>query len=294
MNNSLEVLKQIYKPYRYTLKGGATILESASGNVVIKEKTKDLGELFGYLQSRNFDNFPKIIEDNRKDVNVFEYIKDLKIPKEQKAQDLTNLVANLHNKTAYFKDVTEDNYKAIYDNVLENITYLNDTYDNYFNQFFTETMMSPSHYLFMRNYSKIKANLKFCQNELDKWYDLVKNEHKTRVALIHNNLALNHYLKNEEDYLISWDHARIDTPILDIVKFYHNEFFDLNFEEILKNYLAQFPLNPAEKKLLFVMLSLPNMVNFESKEFISCQNVRKNLDYIYKTEILIRPYYSEK
>src|SRR5574344_1957074 len=293
MNNSIEVLKTIYKPYRYTLKGSVTILETTSGNFVIKDKSSDLGSLFSYIKSRNFDNFPKIIDESRANVNVFEYVEDTKMPPEQKANDLINLVSNLHNKTSYYKDVTEDSFKAVYDNIESNIKYLDELYLNYYNTFFNEEMMSPSHYLFMRNYSKIKADLNFCQQELDSWFDIVKDTHKTRVALIHNNLTLDHYIKSDKDYLISWEHSRVDTPILDIINLYHNEFFDLNFENIINDYLQNYPLNEDEKKLLFVMLALPPTIKFQPKEFQSCLEIRKSLDYIFKTEDLIRPYYAK-
>lgn len=293
MNNSIEVLKSIYKPYRYTLKGSVTILNTTSGNFVIKDKTNDLGNLFAYLKSRSFENYPKLIDESRKDVNVFEYIEDIKTPPEQKATDLINVVSNLHNKTSYYKDVTEDSFKEVYDNIESNIKYLSELYLNYYNTFFNEEMMSPSHYLFMRNYSKIAADLKFCQDELDKWFEMVKDSHKTRVALIHNNLTLDHYLKNNKDYLISWEHSRVDTPVLDLVNFYHHEYFDLNFENIIADYLASYPLNDDELKLLFVMLALPPSIKFTSNEFSSCLEIRHSLDYIFKTEDLIRPYYTE-
>ena len=48
MNRSLDILKDIYKPYRYTIKGKATILETTSGDFIIKEKNKDLNELYNY------------------------------------------------------------------------------------------------------------------------------------------------------------------------------------------------------------------------------------------------------
>ena len=83
MNRSLDILKAIYKPYRYTIKGKATILETTSGDFLIKEKNKDLNELYNYLISRGFDNFPKLIDSSRKDINVFEYVESITMPKEQ-------------------------------------------------------------------------------------------------------------------------------------------------------------------------------------------------------------------
>jgi len=37
-------------------------------------------ELFSYLKSRNFTSFPKLVEDNRSDVNVYEFVEDTEIP----------------------------------------------------------------------------------------------------------------------------------------------------------------------------------------------------------------------
>ena len=293
MNKSLDIIKEIYKPYRYTLKGKVTILETTSNNLVVKEKENNIKEIYNYLLSRNFDNFPPLIDDSRNDINVFKYINDINNPKEQKAQDLIKLIANLHNKTTYFKDVTEDNYKIIYEDILNNINYLEEKYNDYYDIFYNELMMSPSHYLFMNNYTKIINNLKFCHNELDKWYELIKYNNKVRVSMIHNNLTIDHFLKDDKDYLISWDKAMIDSPTLDIIGFYRKEFFDLNFDNLISEYFKLYKLKEDEIKLLFIMISIPPLIEFDKDELTSCNNVSNVLDYIYKTEKLIRPYYSE-
>ena len=100
MNNALEVLKREFKPYRVTKKKSITILDSTSGTFVIKEKKDNkVANAYEYLISRNFDYFPKLALEDRKDVNVFEYVEDIPMPKEQKAMDMIDLVALLHNKT---------------------------------------------------------------------------------------------------------------------------------------------------------------------------------------------------
>ena len=294
MNRSIDVLKEIYKPYRYTIKGNSTIIESTSGNFVIKPKTKDLKELFDYLNSRSFHNFPKLVDSSRSDTYVFEYLNDISMPQEQRIQDLITLVAKLHNKTSFYKEVSEDKYKSIYEDIKNNILYLKEYYNNLFDISYNDIYLSPSMYLFMRNYTKIKDCLLFCESELDKWYDLVKDIRKQRVSIVHNNLALRHFLRNEESYLISWDKALIDTPILDIVNLYKNEYYHTTFEPILSKYFELVSLHEDEKTLLFIMLSLPWQVVKTQSEFDNCKNYNELLDYIYKTENLIRPYYSKK
>lgn len=294
MTKSLDVLKDIYKPLKYTIKGKTTILETTSGNFLVKEKVNDLKELYTYLQSRSFNYFPKLIDNSRRDVNVFEYIEGTDMPKEQKAEDLINLVSLLHNKTSYFKEVSEDVYKEIYENILSNINYLNEYYNNMYDIYFLEEFMRPDHYLIMRNMYKIFAALNFCENELNEWYDLVKEEKRQRVSVIHNNLETSHFIKGDKDYLTSWDYSKVDSPILDIINFYKKEYFNYDFDILLKDYLNRYSLNDAELKLFFIIISLPPEIKFEDDIFDNCKNIRKDLDYVFKTEELVRPYYSKQ
>lgn len=293
MNRSFEILKDLYKPYRYRMQGKATILETTTGNVVVKEKCeKDYKDLYAYLSSRNFLSFPALLDESRSDFNVFEYIEDAPSPKEQKALDLMSLVSNLHNKTSYFKEVSEDNYKEIYENIDANIQYRKESYERIYEEGFREKYMSPSVYSFMRHSSKLFAALDFAKKELDDWYELVKPLKRQRVALVHNKLELSHYIKGEKEALISWETSKIDTPILDLVHFYQKEYFDLDFDSLLHKYFETYPLKEEEKKLFFILISLPPELEKEENEFSSCNHVRHLLDYIYKTENLIRPYYT--
>ena len=293
MNDSIEVLKSIYKPLKYTIKGKATILETTSGNYIVKEKNSDIRSLYRYLESRNFYNFPRLIDDSRKEVNVYEMISDTNTPKEQRMDDLIDTVSLLHYKTSYYKEVSKDKYQEIYDTIESNILYLKDLYDNYYEMFLPLEYLSPSEYLLMRNISKIFDDLDFCQDRLDKWYELVKDETKQRVSVIHNNLKTSHLIRNKDNYLISWDKAKVDTPILDIVNLYHNEYYNYDFGPILDNYFKKFSLTKEEKELLFILLALPKEIIMEGNEYDKTNEVRKKLDYIFKTETLLRPYYSK-
>ena len=287
MNKSIEVLKSIYKPYRYTIKGKSTILETTCGNFIIKPKNKDINELYTYLTNRGFMNYPKIIDSSRDEVNVFEYVEDIKLPKEQKCDDLIEIIASLHNKTSYFKEVSEDRFKSIYEDVLSNINYLSNYYNTLYEIGFNEVYASPSNYIFMRNYYKLNSALEYAKSELENWYSLVTSETKIRVCLIHNNLELNHLLN---DKLISWDNYMIDTPVIDIVKLYKKEWKNINFSEILERYMYKFPLLEYEKKLLFILISMPPEIKKSDNEFEKCKVVSEVMDYVFKTEELIRPY----
>lgn len=292
--NKLDSLKSLYKPYRYTIKGNCTILETTSGNFVVKSKpkNKDLYGIFNFLKSRDFNYFPEVYSDTRDDSYVYEYVEDDGVINPTKSEDLINLVGLLHSKTSFNKEVSEEKYKEIYEDIKNNILYLKDYYLKYYELFLKSIYMSPSEYEFMRNYSKINAALNFSEEELDNWYSIVKEKKSERISLIHNNLSLDHYLRGKKDYLISWDKTKFDTPVLDLVKLYQNDFWDLEFSTIYKRYLSITYLSESEQKLFFILISLVPEIRFDKDEFTCCKNMRKCLDYIFKTEEFLKPYYS--
>ena len=291
--NSIDLLTRIYKPYKVTVKGCTKIFNCTNGDYVVKpKKEKDIQELYKYLSSRSFEYYPKLIEDNRSDVNVYEYIEDNSIDDEQILYDLINLISLHHNKTSYYKEVTNDKIKSIYEELLGRVLFL----EEYFNKIIFEiednVFISPSNNLLLNNSSKIFESLTFLKREIEEWYKISIDKNKMRVSLIHNNLELDHYIKNKDDYLISWDNYKIDSPILDIVKLYKKVYLNMDFSEPLKTYMDKFELTEIEKKLLFIMLVMPDEINLTENELRNVSTVRKYLDYIFKTENLIRPYYN--
>lgn len=290
MNEQLTKIKEAYKPYRLTKKKNVTIIDSTSGSFVIKEASNSkVRDAYQYLLSRNFDYFPKITLEER-GTNVFEYIDEVETPKEQKALDMIDLVALLHNKTTYYKEITEDRYKEIYENLNNNILYAENYYNNLYNMYIEEEIPSPSHYLLMRNIYKIFAALLYSQEKLDDWYQNAKDDLKTRVAFIHNNLETDHFIRNNKEYLISWEKSRIDSPILDLITFYQKEYMNLNFETLFERYMKNYPLTDNEKKLLFIVLSIPPIIDMEGDQMKVIKEIRLKLDYIFKTEHLIQSF----
>lgn len=246
---------------------------------VIKEE-KDLSSLYTYLSNRSFNNFlnPLEYKDNRA---KYEYKEDITIDNNQKALDLIETVSSLHNKTAFLKE--DDNNKKIFDRTRGYIKYLQDKYYNYLTSLELIEFPGNNEQIIMNNYSKIKYCLDFCDKEIVKWYKKVKDEKTVRVAQIHGKLKLEHLIRSDDNYLISWDNSTIDTPIKDIIIFYKNEWDTINFKEVLDEYIKKTDISSAEKELLFVYLSIP---------IDDLKDASKFIRYIYKTEELIRPYYS--
>ena len=214
MSQINELLKQYeLVPKRYDKVGKAVIVDTKEGKYVIKEKVDN--DVLRYLKSRNFNYYPDIVGNNY-DYEISEYVDQIDMPEEQKILDMIDLVSLLHNKTTYYKEVDEDEYKKIYEDISNNIKYLYSYYEDIITIIETKVFMSPPEYLLARNISKIFSSLNYCHNELEKWYELVKEKHKIRYVVLHNNLNLEHFIRNDKSYLISWNKAKIDIKDMDM------------------------------------------------------------------------------
>ncbi len=287
----MKSLELIDKPNKITIKGKSKIISSEKGNYVVKEKSQDLKSLYDYLKTRQFHNYPEIISEDEANY-YYDYIKSVNVPINQKASDMANLLSLLHNKTAYFKPITADYIKEIYENIESNIIDIELYYNQLFEQIASDPIMSPSNYLLMRNSSKLLGNFKFIKTELDKWFKMMTEKTKERVVYCHNNLSIEHCLSNTEDYFISWDKYSVDTPVLDLLNLYHNDYNKYEFSNFFEVYNQRFPLNEEEKKLFFIIISLPKKIEFSNYEYDNTIKINDMLTYIYKTEKLIRPYYT--
>ncbi len=273
-------------PTRYEKKGKANIIDTNNGKYVFKDGKVDL-EILNYLKSRNFDYMPKFINDIRSDeYQLTEYLKGFDIPKEQKILDLILLVSLLHSKTTHYKEIDLNDFEQIYDDIDNNLNYLYSYYTDIITIIESKVFMSPSEYLLARNISKIYECIDRCKDYLEEWHELIQNKRKQRNVVLHNNLNLDHFIRTENSYLISWDKAKIGSPIFDLYKLYKNHALDFDFSDILNEYEVHYPLMEDEKRLLFVLMSMPNLIEFNDTEYNMCIKISKEIDIIYKAEAI--------
>lgn len=269
-----------------------SVIEVLANNnkYIFKKKNKNLNDTFNYLISRNFNYFPNYYETTN--YNVYEYINDTNIPIEERSIDLINLLSLLHQKTTHYKKTDIDEYKIIYEDINNKIEDLEKYFNNLTEEIEDEEYMSPSHYLLIRNITKINSNINYCKTSLEKWYEYVKEIDKKRVVLNHNNLKLSHYLKNENAYFISWDKSKFDMPIYDLYNLYLNEYNNIDFTFLLEEYEKRYPLTEEEKSLLFLLISIPYKIKFNNNEYENTKKVNNLLKYIYNTDKNISEYNS--
>ena len=293
MENNLKNIINKYKAKKITLKNSAKIIENENTRLVIKKDNPNILDTYNYLLSRSFDYFPKIIyKDN--DYNAYEYIEDVNEPSEQRILDIITLTSILHSKTTFYKEVDIDNYKYLYETINKKLEYLFNYYNDIITLIEKNIYMSPSNYIIARNINKIFETINYCKYEVDSWYELIKDKRKIRVVNIHNNLSLDHYIKNNKPYLISWNKNKIDMPIYDLLTLYKKYYLDFDFYELFNYYESRYPLTNEERKMLFILMSIPEKLVLDSSEYKNSIKCRKFFDYIYKTEELINEYKSIK
>ena len=287
-----EYLKKLnIKPIKYEIINNTIIVTTDKNKYIIKKNTNK-NQIFEYLTTRNFNYYPKIIYQD--EYNIFEYVNTIDMPDEQKILDLIELVALLHSKTTYYEEIDKEEYKKIYEDINNNILYLNNYYTKLIDKAEQQIYMSPSNYLLALNISKIYGSLTFCKVQIDKWYKIINQKEKHRVSVIHNNLNINHFIKNDIPYLISWEKSKIDIPIFDIYKLYKRHYKNFDFESILKKYEKIYPLLEEEKILFITLISLPELIEEKKTEYEKCIEIGNLIDYLDKTEKFISPYYFKK
>lgn len=275
------------KPTRYQKQGKVYFIEVDGSCYAVKKKENNEKNIYEYLSLRNFPYYPPVLASE--DFEITKKIEDMEYPLEQKIMDLVDVVALLHSKTSFYKEVESDYFKKTYEDIIGNIEYLEEYYSDMITMIEKEVYMSPSSYLLARNISLFFDSLYYAKENIKLWYEEVSSKNKVRYVVLHNNLSLDHFLKNESSYLISWDKSKIDIPIFDLYKLYKRHALDFDFEVLLKEYEKRYPLLDEERNLLFILISIPNKLTISS-ENESCTQFTKEIDLLYKTRKWISSY----
>ncbi len=273
------------KPIGYEKNGKIIIIKTTNNSFVYKEGKLN-NQIFDYLKSRNYEYFPHFLNNINEEYQLTQYIDSLSIPDEQKIIDLIKTVALLHSKTTHYKEIDLDYYEKIYEDLNNNINYLYTYYTDIITIIESKVYMSPSQYLFARNISIIYKTLNQNKEKLDNWYNHIKEKTKERRVIIHNNLALSHFIISDKPYLTSWDKAKIASPVFDLYKLYLNHALDFDFETIIKTYEKHYPLLEDEKELFYILITQPILIDFKLPEYQNCKKINKMINIIIKANEL--------
>ena len=82
----MKKINEVFNPSKITIAGKSKIIDTKEGSYILKPKNKDIKNLYTYLNSRNFDSYPKLV-DEIDDFYVYERLKEVNSPVEQKCTD---------------------------------------------------------------------------------------------------------------------------------------------------------------------------------------------------------------
>ena len=267
-------------------KGKAFIISTDDGKYVLKESNNNYYE---YLNTRGFLYFPEVIRHNDKYI-LTKYLDDSFIPLGQQAEDMIYLVSLLHLTTTYDKKIDLDSVKEIYENIISKLDDLKRYYLSLQDLIEDEIYMAPSNYLLIRNISIIYKAIDISRNNLDKWFNIVKDKKIIRYTYNHGNLDLDHLIENDKPYLISWESSNINMPIYDIDNFYRNNFNYIKLDTLLDIYLKKYVLYEEEIYLLFSILLIPNKLDINDKEYAKVCKVYNLINYYKNTLDVLKGY----
>jgi len=273
--------------------GGVVKITTPDACYILKKRSNSM--CYRYLRSRNFPYLPKIYNENSDDPwDIMEYIPSVELRDSEKLGDLMGMLSLLHMKTTSYRMVSLDDIKILYEKIKKELSEAKVFYEEYFSLVRSEVFMSPDHYLFARNSSELKSLFLFCDQELENWYDMMKHKKKERICFIHNHLSLDHFLVNENRYFISWDRARMDLPIYDLISLYRQYYRVTDFRELLLIYENRYPLSREEKSLFFLLISIPKKLDFTNCSYTNTLLVKEFFDYIDQTNTFLSPYYANE
>lgn len=286
MKDIIDALKKYnLRSNHYEIKGNVVFITSKDGKYVVKKKNNI--DIFNYLNSRSFNYYPKYIDADK--YYIMDYLEEQKMPIEQKMLDLINLTSLLHNKTTFYSNVDFDDYKKNYEELKATINDTINHYEGLISHIESVQFMSPAELLLARGISIIFSALNYSNNSLDIWYKIVRDKNRRRHVLIHNNLSLDHFIRSDNAYFISWDKSKIDIPIYDLYKLYKEYAFNFDFKYLFSRYEKNYPLLEEERMLLFILISIPDKITFTDNIYNDCVKIENLIDYLYKTESVISP-----
>ena len=268
-------------------KGKVYIIKDENHIYVIKLNTNNY-DIYKYLLSRDFINFPENLNQRNDNYDISLYIEDVKTLKNQKVEDLLRIISLLHNKTAYTREIDLDEIKEIYEELNNKIKNTKEYYLKLNDNIDSKIFFSPSEYLLVRNISLIYYLLEYSNKLLNEWYINIKEDKTIRVALLHNNISIDHLIINNNLYLISWDKAYFNSPIYDIEEFYRKYYSDIKLNDMFKIYNEKNKLNILEKKLLLVKLSIPKIINLSNNTYLDCKKIYEEITFLNKINEFIR------
>ena len=258
------------------------VLDNGKRKIVLKKEKPTVIDIYNLLENRKFEYYLNpLYRDN--DYEVYPYINEIDISNSDKSIDLIYIMTLLHNKTTSYEELSLDEIKRIYEDIVNEINIKNEYYLKIQDEYELHFNITPNELLLMKNISKIYYMLKLSRDNIELFYKNIENEKHIRKVQTHGNLSLNHLLEADNKYLISWKKSKKDFPIMDLVIFYKNNFNDIDIKSLFEEYNKKYQLSNIEKYLFFSLINIPEYIVEKNDYYLDTLEVKKIIDYVNKT-----------
>ncbi len=256
-----------------------------NGRSCIKKGNKDTIDILNYLKSKDFNNY--IDTKYEKGNLIRQYIEEIKISDEDKISELMYIISLLHNKTTFYKNMSLDEIKEYYETETDKIIENKMFYEKLCEKNDSNLFMPPSMNLLVDKISLFLISFDTSKYYLDKWYSIIKDKKRKRVVMNHNNLKISNFIVGEYPYLINWDNSIIDSPVIDIVSLFKNNYKIIDMEDLSNLYNSKYQLLEEEKYLLYSKLFKVEKLELSNNEILNTRNVYNKVLYLERiTEFL--------
>ncbi|MBQ8892615.1 MAG: hypothetical protein IJ068_07130 [Bacilli bacterium] len=289
MNNLKELSnKYTFKVNKIEYKNKVIIIDTNTGKYVYKDNNNY--KTYEYLMKRGFSYFPKPINSEDTPYEIVPFINEQDVDREQKANDLINIVSFLHQKTFSFKEMDLDELKKMYEKMQDDANYLMSYYSDINEIIDNTTFMSPAMYLLVRNIDLFYYLITFIKIESTTWYNEIKNKKNIRYVMLHNNLDSSHLLENNSSYLISWDKAHIGLSYIDLRKILEDNYYYLDIEDVLEDYVKNNKLSSNEQLFLLLNLAMVKKFELSNDVYLDCYKLNNYIGYLRKIALIVQKY----
>lgn len=288
MNKSLLEELEIH-PTRVRYKGKSRILEEDEKKFVVKRNSHSLENIYRYLSSRNFNNYPQVLASMRDGTEVYDYVPDMGVDSAQRLDDMIYLLTVLHNKTTFYKELDLDEIKKKYEEMVDEFQYLFNYYQSVERMIEEEVYMSPSNYYFVLNITLVYDVLNYGKKAIDEWYQLIQNKKTLRFVLNHNYLEKDHLREGTNLYFINWSRADFGFPENDLVDFWKRNYDSLDLLSLLSVYQSKYRLLDYEYNYFLAHICLLKRIDFNKAEEEKIKDVIHLVKYLEKlTDFLLK------
>ena len=211
------------------------VIDNGTNKVVLKKESPSIKEIYQLLDNRRFEYYLNPLK-REKEYEVYPFIKEIDITKDDKSIDLIYLLSLLHTKTTSYEEISIDEIKKIYEETIDSINNNFSFYLNLQDEYEEHIYMNPNELLLMKNISKIYYMLNLSRNYIENFYKEVEKYNHIRKVQIHGNASLDHLIESDNKYLISWRKSKKDFPIIDLVTFYKNDYQIVDIKSLYDEY----------------------------------------------------------